>query len=135
MTVYSNKNENKYKIKQKYEKEGDKEKSSQEIIEPNNIAGIKIVQEENKLTLENSKLSITNIIENYKYITDSCIDLSSFIGFPVFLSITNVLFFMYGFAFGTVIFIIMLSSFSSSFFVSLFLYSFIKLLKSMQTHT
>ena len=53
--------------------------SSQEIIEPNNIAGIKIVQEENKLTLENSKLSITNIIENYKYITDSCIDLSSFI--------------------------------------------------------
>ena len=79
MTVYSNKNENKYKIKQKYEKEGDKEKSSQEIIEPNNIAGIKIVQEENKLTLENSKLSITNIIENYKYITDSCIDLSSFI--------------------------------------------------------
>ena len=53
--------------------------SSQEIIEPNNIAGIKISQEKDKLTLENSNLSLTNIIENYKYITDSCIDLSSFI--------------------------------------------------------
>ena len=79
MTVYSNKNENKYKIKQTYNKEGEQEKSSQEILEPSNIAGIKISQEKDKLTLENSNLSLTNIIENYKYITDSCIDLSSFI--------------------------------------------------------
>ena len=79
MTVYSNKNENKYKIKQTYNKEGEQEKSSQEILEPSNIAGIKISQEKDKLTLENSNLSLTNIIENYKYITDSCIDLSIFI--------------------------------------------------------
>lgn len=76
MTVYSNKNENKYKIKQLHNNE---DNSYQEIIEPSNIAGIKIIQEANKLTIENSKLNLSNIIENYKYIADNCIDLSSFI--------------------------------------------------------
>ncbi len=93
MTVYSNKNENKYKIKQIYKKDNSnnnrtennqeqintQDYSCQEILEPSNIAGIKIIQEGNKLTLQNSKLNLTNIIENYKYITDSCIDLRSFI--------------------------------------------------------
>ncbi len=76
ITVYSNKNENKYKIKQKC-KSG--VESSQEIIEPSNIAGVKIIQEENQLKIENSKLNLTKIIENYPYITDNCIDLDSFV--------------------------------------------------------
>lgn len=76
MTVYSNKNENKYTIKQQYQ---DENCSVQEIIEPNNITGLKIIQEPNKLTLENSKLNLSNVLENYKYIADSCIDLSTFI--------------------------------------------------------
>lgn len=76
MTVYSNKNENKYKIKQLHNNEGN---NCQEIIEPSNIAGIKLIQEDNKLTIENSKLNLSNVIENYKYIADNCIDLSSFI--------------------------------------------------------
>lgn len=76
MTVYSNKNENKYKIKQSYQNENN---NCQEILEPSNIAGIKIIREANKLTLENSKLNLTNILENYQYITDNCIDLATFI--------------------------------------------------------
>ena len=79
MLVYSNKNENKYEIVQSYEKNGDNEKSVQEILEPENISGVKIIQENDKLILENSRLSLKNIIENYKYITDNCIDLSSFV--------------------------------------------------------
>lgn len=76
MTVYSNKNENKYKIKQNYQGENN---NCQEILEPSNIAGIKIIREENKLTLQNSKLNLINILENYQYITDNCIDLTTFI--------------------------------------------------------
>ena len=76
MTVYSNKNENKYKIKQSYKKEIE---NSQEVIEPSNIEGVKIVQQGDKLTIENSKLNLTKIIENCPYITDNCIDLISFI--------------------------------------------------------
>ncbi len=76
MTVYSNKNENKYKIKQNYQ---DENNNYQEILEPSNIAGIKIKREENKLTLENSKLNLSNILENYQYITDNYIDLITFI--------------------------------------------------------
>lgn len=76
MTVYSNKNENKYKIKQNYQGENN---NCQEILEPSNIAGIKIIREENKLTIQNSKLNLSNILENYQYITDNCIDLTTFI--------------------------------------------------------
>lgn len=76
MTVYSNKNENRYKIKQNYQGENN---NYQEILEPSNIAGIKINLEESKLTLENSKLNLSNILENYQYIADNCIDLSTFI--------------------------------------------------------
>ncbi len=76
MTVYSNKNENRYKIKQTYKNNGT---NTQEILEPSNISGIRIIQENNKLTLENSNLKLTEVIENYKYITNNCIDLISFI--------------------------------------------------------
>ena len=76
MTVYSNKNENRYKIKQTYKNNGT---NTQEILEPSNISGIRIIQENNKLTLENSKLKLTDVIENYEYITNNCIDLISFI--------------------------------------------------------
>ena len=76
MTVYSNKNENRYKIKQNYKKGIE---SSQEIIEPSNIKGIKITQKAEKLILENSRLNLTNVIENYPYIANNCIDLISFI--------------------------------------------------------
>ena len=74
--VNSNKNINKYIIKQTYEKTG---KSEQEILEPENIQGTKITKIENELKLENTKLNITKIYNNYPYMTDNCIDLNTFL--------------------------------------------------------
>ena len=74
--VVSNKNENNYIIKQEYKSQ---DSNSQEVIEPSNIAGTKIIREENKLTLENSSLNLSSIIENYQYISSNDLDLSSFI--------------------------------------------------------
>ena len=74
--VKSNKNSNKYIIKQKYK---GIEENSQEIIEPNNISGVKIVKEGKNLRLENSNLNLTSIFEDYQYISDNSLDLCSFI--------------------------------------------------------
>ena len=74
--VKSNKNENKYKIKQVY---NGNDNSSQEVLEPSNIAGVKLIKEGNNLKLENSDLNLTNILQNYDYISDNVLDLSSFI--------------------------------------------------------
>ena len=74
--VKSNKNENKYILKQEYNGEN---QNSQEVIEPTNIAGIKIIKEGDSLKLENSNLNLTSIFEKYEYISDNCLDLSSFI--------------------------------------------------------
>ena len=63
--VKSNKNSNKYIIKQKY---NGIEDNSQEVIEPNNIAGVKIIKEGKNLRLENSNLNLTSMFENYQYI-------------------------------------------------------------------
>ena len=74
--IKSNKNSNKYKIKQNYI---DNEHSSQEVIEPTNIQGVKITRDGSNLKIENTKLSLSNIIENYKELTQNNLDLSSFI--------------------------------------------------------
>ena len=74
--VISNKNENNYIIKQEFKS---KDSNLQEVIEPSNIAGTKIIREGNKLTLENSSLNLSSIIENYQYISSNNLDLSSFI--------------------------------------------------------
>lgn len=74
--ITSNKNSNKYKMKQKYIKP---DVITQEIIEPENIKGIKIVKNKNQLKIENSNLNLTKIIENYEYVGDNCLDLNNFI--------------------------------------------------------
>ena len=74
--VKSNKNANKYKIKQIY---NGKDSNSQEVLEPVNIAGVKLIKDGNSLKLENSNLNLTNILQNYEYISDNVLDLSSFI--------------------------------------------------------
>ena len=74
--VKSNKNENKYKIKQIY---NGNDNNSQEVLEPSNIAGVKLIKEGNNLKLENSNLNLTNILQNYEYISDNVLDLISFI--------------------------------------------------------
>ncbi len=74
--VKSNKNSNKYKIKQTYI---NNQNNTQEVIEPSNIQGVKIIKEGNNLRIENTKLSLTKIIENYSEITQNNLDLSNFI--------------------------------------------------------
>ena len=74
--VNSNKNSNKYILNQKYESPNT---NSQEIIEPSNISGVKIIKKDGNLSLENTNLNLTTIFENYSYISDNCLDLSSFI--------------------------------------------------------
>lgn len=74
--VQSNKNTNKYKIKQQCILD---DVSIQEILEPSNIAGVRVIRNGNNLKLENTKLDLNNIFENYQYISENALDLSSFI--------------------------------------------------------
>ena len=74
--VKSNKNTNRYTIKQKYIFP---DISEQEIIEPENIQGIKITKKDNELKVENSKINMSKIYNDYEYMTDNCLDLNTFI--------------------------------------------------------
>lgn len=74
--ISSNKNSNKYIINQEYISPN---KNMQEVIEPTNIAGIKTIRDENGLTIENTRLDLSSMFENYDYIGDNCLDLSNFI--------------------------------------------------------
>lgn len=74
--VTSNKNYNKYIIKQEYISPST---SMQEVIEPSNIAGVRFIKEENTLRIENTALNLSKIFENYSCVTDNCLDLSAFI--------------------------------------------------------
>lgn len=74
--VKSNKNQNKYVIKQKY---NGKNENSQEVLEPSNIKGVKITKINGELKLENTNLNLVSIFENYKYLSENYLDLDSFI--------------------------------------------------------
>ncbi len=74
--VNSNKNVNQYVIKQTYIFP---DISEQEILEPENIQGVKITKQKNELKVENTNLNMTKIYNNYPYITSNSIDLNTFI--------------------------------------------------------
>ena len=74
--VKSNKNTNKYILKQQYISP---DVATQEVLEPSNISGIKIIKKGNDLKLENTSLNLSNIFENYEYLADNALDLSCFI--------------------------------------------------------
>ena len=76
ITVTSNKNENKYILSQKC---GSDNTLKQEVIEPSNIQGMQTIYNDGKLEIKNSKLGLTTIIENYPYVTENVLWLSSFI--------------------------------------------------------
>ena len=76
VNVSSNKNNNKYVIKQEYSKENG---SMQEVIEPSNIAGTKITNKDGNLIVENTNLNLSTIFENYKGLGENDLDLSLFI--------------------------------------------------------
>jgi len=76
VTVESNKNTNKYIMKQKYSSPNI---TCQEIIEPKNIEGLTIKYDGQNLEISNSRLSLNTIYENYEYIADNVLWLSDFI--------------------------------------------------------
>ena len=74
--VESNKNSNKYIMSQKY---ASPNICSQKIVEPKSIKGLTIKYDGTNLEIANTKLNLTTIYENYKYISDNVLWLSSFI--------------------------------------------------------
>ena len=74
--VNSNKNQNRYILTQEYNTENG---CIQEIIEPENIAGVKIIKKDNNLKIENSQLDLKKIYENYLGLEDNSLDLICFI--------------------------------------------------------
>ena len=75
ITIKSNKNENKYLAKQ----EANSEKAKQEILEPEHIKGVTIQYEKNELKIENTKLNLSKLYQNYPYIQNNTLFLTSFI--------------------------------------------------------
>ena len=76
VTINSNKNTNKYIMKQKHSENNEDE---QEILEPKNVEGVKIIYKNNTLEIQNTKLQLIKSFNNYPYITDNCLWLNSFI--------------------------------------------------------
>ena len=74
--VNSNKKINKYILLQKY---NSREGSMQEVIEPENIAGVKIIKKDNNLSIENTGLDLKTIFENYSGLESNSLDLINFI--------------------------------------------------------
>lgn len=75
ITVKSNKNTNKYLVKQQYVKDGN---SKQTVLKPENIEGMEFEYKDNTLILNNSKLNISKVYNDYPYLSDNVLWLSSF---------------------------------------------------------
>lgn len=75
VTITSNKNENKYLIKQEYKPE----KSIQIVEEPETIKGIEIMQFDDKIEVKNTKLNLNQIYNEYPHISENILWLNSFI--------------------------------------------------------
>lgn len=79
ITVQSNKNTNTYTCKQEYEKQGDKEVASQEIIEPENLKGFQIIRRGEQLEVRNTTLNLSKIYEKYDEILKNDLWLDDFL--------------------------------------------------------
>ena len=77
ITVESNKNSNKYLIYEKCSRENNNFKK--EILEPENLNGITFMYDGTNLKLQNSKLNLSKIYENYPYVGESNLTLIDFI--------------------------------------------------------
>lgn len=75
--VNSNKNQNKYIIKQEYEKKDNLFR--QEVLEPSNLKGIITIYDGNNLSIENNNFSLSKIYENYPFINSNNLWINSFI--------------------------------------------------------
>ena len=74
--ISSNKNTNKYILRQKYFKPNI---LKQEVIEPENIKGLTTTFDGTNLTIENKSLNLKQVYENYSYITGNNLNLICFI--------------------------------------------------------
>ncbi len=77
ITIESNKNTNVYVAQEKYVKENNI--FEHEILEPENVKGIKFTYDGANLKIENSNLNLSKIYENYPYMGENTITLMSFI--------------------------------------------------------
>ena len=75
VTVNSNKNSNKFLIKQNHKEKNDE----QEVLEPDTIKGVKLEYKDSSLKIENSNLNLKKIYNNYPYIESNILWLNSFI--------------------------------------------------------
>ena len=76
VTVQSNKNKNKYVLLQKYQAPNI---SKQVVLDPSNIEGLETIYDGSNLTINNTKLNLSSVYENYSYIASNCLYLESFI--------------------------------------------------------
>ena len=77
ITVESNKNSNVYKAKEECVKDGNIFK--QEMLEPENLNGVSFTYDGTNLKIENSKLNLSKLYENYPYVGENTITLMDFI--------------------------------------------------------
>lgn len=75
VSIETNKNTTKYVVSQKVENE----KSTQEVLEPENIAGVITEYDGTNLKIKNNKLDLETTFQNYQYIVENRLWLNSFI--------------------------------------------------------
>lgn len=75
VSVTSNKTTNTYKFIQKYKGN----QFEQELLEPENISGLKIIYDGTNIKVENTKIGLSKLYENYKYVTDNSLCITTFI--------------------------------------------------------
>ena len=76
VTINSNKNTNKYILLQQYLSPN---LSKQIVLEPSNIEGLEIMYDGQSLSINNTKLNLNKVYENYEYVIDNYLNLESFI--------------------------------------------------------
>ena len=75
ITIETNKNKTKYVVKQSMQNGI----SKQEVLEPENIAGVTTEYDGKNLKMKNSKLNLETIFEDYQYMVENKLWLDSFI--------------------------------------------------------
>lgn len=75
VTIQTNKNTTQYALKQELKEE----KCIQEVVKPENIAGVITEYDGNNLKIRNNKLNLETTFQDYKYITENNLWLNSFI--------------------------------------------------------
>lgn len=76
VTVKSNKNTNEYKLEQQYVSPN---LAKQVVKEPSNIQDLTMISDGKNVTIENTKLNLTTLYENYHYLTENHLFLNYFV--------------------------------------------------------